>query len=86
MKGYCESRGTVQAQDYDDILDSIETKAGGSPDFCTQVDVDNETMIMKSIQRKFPKDMIIGEETSSKLGHTPPPSTKTKTWIVSDKK
>jgi len=51
-----------------------------SVDFSTQVDIDNEAMILQALQKHFSDDCIIGEESVGT--GTVPPLTKQPTWIV----
>lgn len=62
MVSHCEERGTVQAKHSDSLL-GMEFK--GSPeDFCTAIDLQNEELVTKAIQRHFADYEIIGEEAT----------------------
>lgn len=76
MVGYMEAKGTEEEKNYS--LE-IETKSG-SADFCTNVDQDNENLIMEGIRKDFPDHEIIGEETTG-TGAIPK-LTKAPTWII----
>ena len=78
MFPYCDEKGTEAELTKERQL-SLEFK-GNPEDFCTQVDVENENLVMKGIQAMFPSDSIIGEETT---GTGPiPPLTDNLTWII----
>jgi fructose-1,6-bisphosphatase/inositol monophosphatase family enzyme len=57
----------------------IETKSG-SADFCTNVDIKNENLIIEGIQQTFPSHEIIGEEMIG-TGEIPK-LTQNPTWII----
>jgi myo-inositol-1(or 4)-monophosphatase len=73
---YCHSKGTEAESSFDL---GIETKSGAA-DFATQVDVDNEKMVIKGILAKFPTHEIIGEESVG-TGEVPP-LTMAPTWVI----
>ena len=74
MVEHCDTAGTVLAK-------KMELEFKGQPeDFCTAVDLHNETIITQAIQTSFPTDCIIGEETTG-TGEIPP-LTAQATWII----
>lgn len=77
MKGYLVAKGTVQESRLD--LD-MATKSN-AVDFCTRIDVENESLIIQGIQDQFPTHAIIGEETVG-TGSIPPLDIHTPTWII----
>ena len=77
MIDYLEAKGTEKEHQIDL---GIETKSN-SADFCTKIDVENETLIMTGIQQKFPHHDIIGEENVG-TGIIPPLDVNTPTWII----
>ena len=78
MVDYCNSKGT-EAESLYDL--NLSTK-GGPADLCTQLDVENEAMIVRGIHQSFPTHAIIGEESSSSNGTIPAVSSETNTWII----
>jgi fructose-1,6-bisphosphatase/inositol monophosphatase family enzyme len=77
MIEYLEAKGTAA----EETLDlGIETKSS-SPDFCTNVDIKNEKLIIDGIRTKFPKHDIIGEESVG-TGTIPPLNKLIPTWII----
>jgi hypothetical protein len=65
----------------DNMKGYIESKGtSDATDFCTKVDVENESLIMDGIQKVFPSHELIGEETTG-TGEVPK-LTKTPTWII----
>jgi len=78
MAGYLNARGTTDAVHYD--LGVLETKSGET-DFCTNVDVENESNMIQSIQQHFPSHDIIGEETTG-TGPIPKLKEDVPTWII----
>jgi fructose-1,6-bisphosphatase/inositol monophosphatase family enzyme len=79
MISHCETRGTVQAPPNSEEALGIATKTS-AVDFCTHIDVQNETLIMKGIQQTFPSHHIIGEETTGTSQVEP--LTWEPTWII----
>ena len=75
MKHY-DSKGTAD-ENMNDL--QINTKMNDS-DFATSIDVENENYISSEIRMKFPKHVIIGEESTG-MG-TIPPLTENPTWII----
>lgn len=76
MFRYCDEKGTELEQDHDL---GIETK-GQAEDFCTKIDVENETLVTQGLLRHFPDHKIIGEEAVGQ--GVIPPLTKDPTWII----
>jgi myo-inositol-1(or 4)-monophosphatase len=76
MISYCDAKGTEAEHDHDL---GIATK-GQPEDFCTNIDVENERLVMAGILDKFPDHKIIGEETVGT--GTIPPLTNDPTWII----
>jgi fructose-1,6-bisphosphatase/inositol monophosphatase family enzyme len=77
MIEYLEAKGT-SAEDSLDL--GIETKSS-SPDFCTNIDIKNEKLIIDGIRNKFPKHDIIGEESVG-TGTIPKLNINIPTWII----
>jgi len=77
MIEYMEAKGTDREHQIDL---GIETKSNSS-DFCTKLDIENEELIMKGIQQKFPNHNIIGEENVG-TGTIPLLDVNTPTWII----
>ena len=73
---YYDSKGTA-AEIQHDL--NIVTK-GRPEDFFTQIDLDNEKLIMEGILAAFPDHSIIGEETVGQ--GTIPKLTEAPTWII----
>ena len=76
MYRYCDETGT-QAAEQHDLGISEKSKP---EDFFTKIDVENERIVMDGIQKYFPKDKIIGEESVGTGGI--PPLTDDPTWII----
>ncbi|KAL7576756.1 hypothetical protein ACA910_005671 [Epithemia clementina (nom. ined.)] len=89
MLPYMHAKGTTAAEHEEEEGDSLvlqpqllQFECKGQPeDFCTQIDVDNERLIMQGIQQRFPQHCIIGEETTG-TGPIPPLSKTQPTWII----
>lgn len=77
MKGYLLAKGTVKESKFDL---GIETKSS-EIDFCTRIDVENESLITQGIRHHFPNHAIIGEETVG-TGSIPRLAADTPTWII----
>mmetsp|Transcript_43153 Transcript_43153/g.48892 ORF Transcript_43153/g.48892 Transcript_43153/m.48892 type:complete len:386 (-) Transcript_43153:129-1286(-) len=77
MIDYMEAKGTEKEHRIELV---IETKSHPT-DFCTNIDIENEALIMKGIQAKFPHHAIIGEENVG-TGIIPPLDVNTPTWII----
>ena len=88
MFDHCNEKGTV-VEDDDEHDESrrgrrrqLVLKYKGQPeDFCTHVDIENETLIACGIQNQFPTHFIIGEESTGN-GTIPSLSSDTLTWII----
>ena len=78
MIEYLETKGTAQEHTQAEL--GIATKSG-APDFCTKIDVENETLIAHGIRHQFPHHAIIGEESVG-TGRIPPVETSVPTWII----
>ena len=74
MYKYCDDKGT-EAE-----LDLTLNFKGQPEDFCTEIDIANEALVMKGIQKEFPEHEIIGEETVGQ-GSIPKLTSKP-TWII----
>ena len=77
MERYCNSKGTEEEKQYDL---GISTKTADE-DFCTQIDIQNEKLVMDGIRDKYPNDFIIGEETTG-TGEVPSIDENNPTWII----
>ena len=77
MVGYCDAKGTEEEANYDL---GISTKTA-EEDFCTQIDVQNEKLVMDGIKRMYPNHFIIGEETTG-TGDIPSLDENNPTWII----
>ena len=77
MIEYLEAKGTI-AEEKLDLGIEIKTN---STDFCTNIDIENEKLIIDGIRRKFPNHDIIGEES---VGTNTIPTMKNSipTWII----
>ena len=81
MKGYLESKGTINERHYvDAVLGSLSSKSNDA-DFCTKVDIQNEFLIIQGLQKIFPDYAIIGEESVG-TGEIPRLDTKVPTFII----
>lgn len=65
----------------DSVDKNISLKDKLGVDFATETDTINEDLIFTTLQNAFPNHKLIGEESSSELGSTPPLSDEP-TWIV----
>ena len=75
MVSHCGQHGTVLAEG------SLDVEFKGQPeDFCTAIDLENEELVTKAIQEKFPSHSIIGEESTG-TGQLPV-LTSNATWII----
>ena len=77
MVGYCDAKGTEEESTYDL---GISTKTA-EEDFCTQIDIQNEKLVMDGIQQMYPNHLIIGEETTG-TGDIPSIDENNPTWII----
>lgn len=73
---YCQERGTYAESRHE--LDIVNKGQPG--DFCTKVDIENEHLVTKGLQKHFPSHRIIGEESTG-TGSIPP-LTNDPTWII----
>jgi myo-inositol-1(or 4)-monophosphatase len=76
MKAHIDSKGTISEQALD-----YSTKSNVA-DIATVIDEENETMIIKAIQRRFPSHKVIGEEMTGTSDVIDTPSTTEPTWII----
>lgn len=79
MVDHCDHRGTTRAPVSRDL--GIQIKGGAPENFCTQVDLDNEKLLMEGISAHFPNHAIIGEEATGN-GIVPKLSKDIPTWIL----
>lgn len=79
MKGYLQSKGTANEEQFD--WGDVMTKNANEADFCTQVDVDNEDLIIQGLEEAFPDYDIIGEESVG-TGEIPRLNPRVPTFII----
>jgi fructose-1,6-bisphosphatase/inositol monophosphatase family enzyme len=76
LVAYSESKGTGT----ETMFDLSISMKNGPTDFCTQLDVQNEEMIIEGIRKEFPTHELIGEEST---GTGPVAAlTDTPTWVI----
>jgi fructose-1,6-bisphosphatase/inositol monophosphatase family enzyme len=76
MYAYCDEKGTDAELKHDLGI----SEKGRPEDFCTKVDIENETLITEGLLKVFPNHKIIGEESIG-TGEIPK-LTKEHTWII----
>ena len=83
MNRYMKSNTACENDDDEESssLSLVIDQKSNAADFCTQVDVDNEHLIVKGIREAFPDEQIIGEEGVG-TGEVPKLKSGTKTWII----
>jgi myo-inositol-1(or 4)-monophosphatase len=77
MVGYLDAKGTENEKEFDLAIESKSNAA----DFCTKVDIENESLISNGIKLHFPTHDIIGEEGVG-TGSIPALHPTTPTWII----
>mmetsp|Transcript_13446 Transcript_13446/g.19394 ORF Transcript_13446/g.19394 Transcript_13446/m.19394 type:complete len:370 (+) Transcript_13446:93-1202(+) len=77
MVKHCDNKGTAAENNLDL---SIKGDTNAATDFCTAVDLANESLILESITSQFPGHKVIGEESTGEGDVAP--LTKKPTWIV----
>lgn len=77
MFAYCDEKGTDAELHHN--LGIVEK--GQPEDFCTVIDVENETLVMKGLLESFPTHRLIGEETTG-TGNIPRLTKEHPTWII----
>jgi len=78
MKPFLDAKGTAKEETMSQSL-CISTKTCDS-DFCTAIDIENETLITRAIQQRFPHHVVIGEESTGT--QNPELLTDKPTWII----
>jgi fructose-1,6-bisphosphatase/inositol monophosphatase family enzyme len=74
MVAHCDTAGTVLSQ-------TLTLDFKGQPeDFCTQIDLQNEALVINAVRQHFPSHDIIGEESTG-TGEIPLLS-QNPTWII----
>jgi myo-inositol-1(or 4)-monophosphatase len=78
MIPFLNSKGTSKQSIMDHSL-RLSTKSSDA-DLCTAIDVQNEALITEAIQNRFPRHLVIGEESTGT--EVPPLLTDHPTWVI----
>jgi myo-inositol-1(or 4)-monophosphatase len=81
MSRYMKSNTACEDSEGSPSLSLEINQKSGETDFCTQVDLENEHLIVEGIRKAFPEHQIIGEEGVG-TGEVPKLAPGTPTWIV----